>query len=210
MHALFSNHVFIAAPEVPQEVKCIVVACGGSVVCCLTPEVTHGLVVGQQQDCASCVAQLRGLRLPVLCTSWVRASVAAGRALPMKPPHVVFDPLVFESLHFTTTMVPRSVRRRVAAVVQFFGGTYSPHLTTSTNVIVRGGAERIGEDEISAPGKIPGSGKDDTCIEGVEYAATGFPGHSAKLVEATRRAIPCVTVSWLQECINTSRLVPRS
>lgn len=134
--AMFRDHVFVAAPDVPQDVRLLIAACGGRVVSSLEMSVTLGLVVGERRGKLDWVARLRGLRVPILRASWVRASVAAGRMLPMRHPHAEHDPELFAFLHFTTTMLPADVKARAVAAIQFFGGTYSPHLTTATSVLL--------------------------------------------------------------------------
>ncbi|EKF30004.1 hypothetical protein MOQ_006193 [Trypanosoma cruzi marinkellei] len=174
---MLRGHVFVAAPDVPQDVRLLVAACGGRVVSSVEASVTLGLVVCGGEARLDCAAQLRGLRIPILRSSWVRASVAAGRMLPMKHPHTEYDPALFESLRFTTTMLPGRLKRSLVAAIQFFGGTYSPELTSATDILLHGEEGRM----------------------------EGIAG-SLKWRCAWEWAIPCVHFTWLQECIASGRL----
>ncbi|RNF11957.1 uncharacterized protein Tco025E_06617 [Trypanosoma conorhini] len=178
---MLQGHVFVAAPDVPQDVRSLVAACGGRVVASLEASVTLGLVVRGGAARLDCAAQLRGLRIPILRSSWVRASAAAGRLLPMKHPHAEHDPALFESLRFTTTMFPGDARERVVAAIQFFGGTYSPDLSSATDILLYGEWGRTAGD------------------------AAEKTARSLKWRCAWEWAIPRVHVAWLQECISTGQ-----
>ncbi|PWV11705.1 hypothetical protein C3747_57g58 [Trypanosoma cruzi] len=174
---MLRGQVFVAAPDVPQDVRSLVAACGGRVVSSIEASVTLGLVVCGGETRLDCAAQLRSLRIPILRSSWVRASVAAGRMLPMKHPHTEYDPALFESLRFTTTMLPVQLKRSLVAAIQFFGGTYLPDLTSATDILLHGEEGRM----------------------------AGTAG-SLKWRCAWEWAIPCVHFTWLQECIASGQL----
>ncbi|RNF05412.1 hypothetical protein TraAM80_04622 [Trypanosoma rangeli] len=178
---MLRGHVFVAAPDVPQDVRLLIAACGGHVVASLEASVTLGLVVRGGAAKLDCAAQLRGLRIPILRSSWVRASVAAGRLLPMKHPHAEHDPALFESLRFTTTMLSGDTKERVVAAIQFFGGTYSPDLTNATDILLYGEWGR-------------------TAGNAMEKAE-----RSLKWRCAWEWAIPRVHIAWLQECISSGK-----
>ncbi|ESL09975.1 hypothetical protein TRSC58_02298 [Trypanosoma rangeli SC58] len=178
---MLRGHVFVAAPDVPQDVRSLIAACGGHVVASLEASVTLGLVVRGGAVKLDCAAQLRGLRIPILRSSWVRASVAAGHLLPMKHPHAEHDPALFESLRFTTTMLSGDTKERAVAAIQFFGGTYSPDLTNATDILLYGEWGRTAGNTTEATER------------------------SLKWRCAWEWAIPHAHISWLQECISSGQ-----
>nr|CCC93817.1 conserved hypothetical protein [Trypanosoma congolense IL3000] len=196
----FDGFVFVVSSDVPEDVRSLICICGGVVSGLMKASTTHGLVVGRSQEDLPCAAELRGLRLPILRTSWVRACVAASRLLPMKGSHVVYDPYLFEGLRFTTTLLPRNLKEQFAALIVFLGGSYSPQLTTWTDVVLVG-VRSFKQKE-----------KDDpTAADGVRRRDLSMPaGCSAKWEEALKRSVPCVDVEWFETCITTGRLQPLS
>ncbi|ORC92942.1 uncharacterized protein TM35_000022680 [Trypanosoma theileri] len=194
---MFRGHVFLAASNVPKDVQALVLACGGRVVSRLEATVTFGLVAAASLNeiggTLSDEEKLRGLRIPIVRSSWIRASVAAGHMVPVKYPHAVYDPELFASFHFTTVWLPTSLEKNVIAVMQFFGGTYSPQLTATTNILVYGDTS-------------------SHCGEGIARETAAAVSTESEMREIWRRAmesaIPCVSVEWLHNCIISQQLHP--
>ncbi|EAN78090.1 hypothetical protein, conserved [Trypanosoma brucei brucei TREU927] len=209
MRALFGGFVFVVGNDVPQEVLSLVVACGGRVCRELTAATTHGLVVGPECGDSIDVEQLRGLRIPILRTHWIRACVAALRILPMKGAAAAFDPFLFDSLLFTTTMMRCDLKDRVAALIIFLGGSYSPHLTISTDVVLVGddAVESIsGSDCVVDVSLVDKSHRGPAKPLGAANAGVKRGVRSSKLKLAASRSIPCVNLVWLQKCISTGQV----
>ncbi|KAH9582270.1 BRCT domain [Trypanosoma melophagium] len=194
---MFRGHVFLAASNVPQDVRVLVAACGGRIVSRLEAAVTFGLVavasLEELRGSLACEEELRGLRIPIVRTSWIRASVAAGHMVPVKFPHAVYDPSLLEAFHFTTVLVPTALEANVVAVMQFFGGTYSPQLTAKTNLLV------YDDTYMSGYGNIPSEIAVAVSMESVVCELWK---------QAIERDIPCVSVEWLHKCITMQRLLP--
>ncbi|CAD2214468.1 hypothetical protein AGDE_13277 [Angomonas deanei] len=137
-------------------------------------------------------ALLRGGRHAVVYVRWVEACLLAGRCVPVKPlpqdgynPHTAFlcyDPLFLDQVHFTTTQVPPSIKFNLIALLQFYGAHYSPHLRRSTTLVVY-------MPVWGPPSQRERSGP-------------------SKLEVAKENGITCVSLRWMQDCLQRNLLLP--
>lgn len=129
--------------------------------------------------------ELRRRRIPILLSRWIVDCAASGCRLPMRFPYTVFDPLVFDGMHFTTTGLTPSARDNVIATVRFFGGKYTADLTTDCDVIIaEGGAARV---------------------RGLVHTGTEI---SRKLQVALIRNMNIGSLAWVRDCVARAQLLP--
>eukprot|EP00796_Vickermania_ingenoplastis_P005148 gene5148-3698_t len=184
---VFSGRIVFVGSNVPLWVPRAIECRGGRV----TRELDGGAVV----YCGVCNALesntllarlVRRRRVTIVSPAWVRECVDADTLFPLReiPGAVLFDPLLFRGLRFTTTQLPRQIKHNVIAAVRFFGGSYSPELATDTDLLI---FCRV----LDAKKEVRG--------------ASG----SKKLLAASRHKITCVTPMWVQRCIDAGRLLDR-
>jgi hypothetical protein len=82
---------------------------------------------------------IRSAEVPVVSSLWVVHSVKQGRLHAVHAPYALYDPRFLRGVVVTTTQLPMVARYNVRDAVQYYGGRYSPALTSDTTLLIHDG-----------------------------------------------------------------------
>lgn len=222
---IFSGHLFFVSSDLSPDICMDILKRGGRVTTKLPPgtECVHAAIVpfGNNKTSSDLEQRTRGVepmytpfivfgrayRIPVVYDHWVVDCVRENRLLPFKggADVVLFDPFMFEDLRFTTTQLPKYMKRNVICAMQFFGARYSSDLMSDTDVVVY---TRLMMSEGDGLKRSPAPGPDRPPETPPRGAGEARDGRRSKLEIAREMNMFCVTPNWIQSCLQAGRRLP--
>lgn len=240
---VFSDAFFLLSIGVSAATGDLIRRHGGVVLYVPDPRVTHAVTVGCARSRRSCMRevntlpgqrQLRAMRVPIIkehgIHMYIEEQKQQARRVGDQSFHrelyhfcrearmLVYDPFLFSGWVFTTTQLPRSIKRNVVAAMQFNGALYSQHLTADTNLLVYSHVLSLAtrSTEVCRTAATPG---DDHVQTGSSAALpsscqTAVPTEpivtspSKLSLARARGGVVCVTPKWVQACLGSNDILP--